>query len=133
MEKSRIKSFAFKWFFFSSSGTSVYAEFFHVFLKQLGLNSQQIGLTNLFGALCILVPLFLFIGDRYRARNLISWIILCFAFVTPLLPILPIIMSLPTCFQTGKIFNNSSKILRRCYTLLVFFQFVIQFCYSDAC
>ena len=100
-----IKSIAFKWYFFTISSLGVYAEFYHLYMKQLGLNPSQIGMANVFGVQHIFVPLVLLMGDRYRARNLIIWIVSCLCSINCLLPLLPIVVSLPTCFEM----NSSVK------------------------
>ena len=105
-----IKSLAFKWYFLSSAGAVIYEEFFHVFMKQLGFSPQQIGISNLFGVQHIFIPLLLYVGDRYRVRDRIIWIVSSVSVINCLLPLLPIVVSLPTCFETKSTFNNSGKI-----------------------
>ena len=94
-----IKSIAFKSYFFTISSFALYAEFSHLYMKQLGLNPRQIGMTNCFGVQQIFVSLVLLVGDRYRVRSLIIWIVSCLSVVNFLLPLLPIVVSLPTCFE----------------------------------
>ena len=101
-----IKSIAFKWYFFTISSLGVYAEFYHLYMKQLGLNPSQIGMANVFGVQHIFVPLVLLMGDRYRARNLIIWMVTCLCVVSCLLPLLPIVVSLPTCFEMNSSVNS---------------------------
>ena len=105
-----IKSIAFKWYFFTICSFNDYAEFYHLFLKQLGLNPHQIGMTNLFGVQQIFIPLVLLIGDRYRVRNLIIWIASCLAVISCLLPLLPIVMSLPMCFEMNSGLKSSKLV-----------------------
>ena len=105
MAQFNIKSIAFKWYFFTISSLGVYAEFYHLYMKLLGLNPRQIGMANVFGVQQIFVPLVLLLGDRYRARNLIIWILSCLCVINCLLPLLPIVVSLPTCFEM----NSSTK------------------------
>ena len=106
-----IKSVALKWYFFTMASVSVYEEFSHVFMKQFGLNSQQIGITNLGGVQHIFIPLLLYVGDRYRVRNLVIWIVSLLSAISSLLLLLPIVVSLPSCFGTKSTSNNSSKII----------------------
>ena len=109
MAKFDIKSVALKWYFFTTASISVYEEFSHVFMKQFGLNSQQIGITNLCGVQHIFIPLLLYVGDRYRVRNLVIWIVSPLLAISSLLLLLPIVVSLPTCFGTKSGSNNSCK------------------------
>jgi hypothetical protein len=106
-----IKSVALKWYFFTMASVSVYEEFSHVFMKLFGLNSQQIGITNLGGVQHIFIPLLLYVGDRYRVRNLVIWIVSLLSAISYLLLLLPIVVSLPSCFGTKSTSNNSSKII----------------------
>ena len=105
-----VKSVALKWFFFTTAGVTVYEEFFHVFMKQLGFSPQQIGISNLFGVQHIFIPLLLYVGDKYRVRNRIIWIVSSVSIINCLIPLLPIVVSLPTCFETRSRSNNSGKI-----------------------
>ena len=105
-----IKSLAFKWYFIGRSGLLVYLEFSHLFMKQLGLSSLQIGMTNLCGVQDLLCPLLLFLGDRYRARSLMIWIATSLLVVLCLLPLLAIVVSLPTCFGENLALNNSGRL-----------------------
>ena len=109
MAKFDIKSVALKWYFFTTASVSVYEEFSHVFMKQLGLNSQQIGITNLCGVQHIFIPLLLYVGDRYRVRNLVIWIVSSLLAISSLLLLLPVVVSLPSCFGTKSGSNNSCK------------------------
>lgn len=111
MARFNIKSVAIKWYFFASSSFTVNNEFFHIFMKQLGLSAQQIGMTNLFGVQHALIPLILFLGDRFRARSLTIWIVSALSVVICLLPLLPLVVPLPTCFETKSVSNDSSKIM----------------------
>lgn len=101
MPSFNIKSIAFKWYFFVISSFGVYAEFSHLCMKQLGLNPKQIGMTNIFGIQHMFITLVLFVDDRYRVRCLIIWIVSCLSVMNCLLPLLPIVVSLPTCFETS--------------------------------
>lgn len=102
---------AFKWYFFSMSSIGVYTEFCPLFMKQLGLSSRQIGITNLFGLENILISLLLLVADRYRSRYLLLWIVSSLSVICCLLTTLPILVSLPTCFkdQATRRSNDSSK------------------------
>ena len=64
------KSLALKWHFFSyPSSISVYCEYFNLFMRRLGFNPAQIGFTTLLGLPSLLVPLFLLLGENFRARK----------------------------------------------------------------
>ena len=102
-----IKSIALKWYFFSSSSFTVYSEFCNIFMKQLGLSAKQIGITNILGVQHVFIPLVLFLGDRYRARSLVMWIVSALSVVACLLLLLPLVVPLPTCFPTNSGSNES--------------------------
>ena len=51
------------------------------------------------GVLQLTLPLFGFLGDRFRARKLILIVLLLVIFITTLVPLLPLVVSLPTCFD----------------------------------
>ena len=103
-----INSFMLKWFYFNCVGSVIlYSEFCHLFLKQLGFNPQQIGLTTLIGAPHILVPLFLLIADKFRARKLVASVASVGVIFTCLLPLLALIVPLPTCFAANSQTANS--------------------------
>ena len=105
-----IRSIALKWYFFTLSSLALLGEFFHLFMKQLGLNPKQIGFTTLFGVPNLLLPLFNLIGDKFRARKAVLWIMSGCAIIDCILPLLPLLVSLPTCFGTLQS-NDSSEIL----------------------
>ena len=96
-----LDSLALKWsFLFTVSGVIVFGEYCNLYAIQLGLSPSQIGFASLFGVQNLFVPLFLFLGDRFRARKLILTVLLLFLFLTNLAPLLPLAVSLPTCFVT---------------------------------
>ena len=73
MAKLSLKSLALKWYFFCCpASANLYSEYFSLFMKQLGFNSAQIGLTALFGLPQLLIPLFLLFGEKLRARNVVA-------------------------------------------------------------
>ena len=73
MAKFSLKSLALKWYFFCCpASVNLYSEYFSLFMKQLGFNSAQIGLTTLFGVPQLLIPLFLLFGEKFRARNAVA-------------------------------------------------------------
>ena len=92
------RSLALKWSFFFISGTIVFMEYFNLYMKQFGFSPSQIGLTTLFGVFQLLVPLFGFLGDRFRARKLILTVLVTALFLITLAPLLPLVVPLPTCF-----------------------------------
>ncbi len=106
-----IKSIAIKWYFFSTASFLLYNEFCHVYMKQFGLSPQQIGISNLFGIQHLFIPLILLLGDRYRARSLVIWIASSLSVGNCLLPLLPLVVSLPTCFETKLASNKSSEVM----------------------
>ena len=94
-----MKSLALKWsYLFFGSGLIVFIEYFNLYVKQLGLSPSQIGFTSLFGVLYLSLPLVGFLGDRFRARKLIFTVSTAVVFLTTLAPLLPLVVSLPTCF-----------------------------------
>ena len=110
MARFSIKSFALKWYFFNCpSSTILYAEYFSLFMKQLGFNPAQIGLTSLFGVLQLFLPLYLMFGERFRARKTSAFAGTLGLSVCCLLPLLAMIVPAlqPTCYATPSI--NSTK------------------------
>ena len=67
-------------------------------MKQLGLTPQQIGFTTFLGIPHLLIPLCLFLGDRFRARKMVVFVATLVLVVTCFLTIVPLLISLPTCF-----------------------------------
>ena len=94
-----IRTIALKWYFFTSASLIVYDEYCHLFMKQLGFTSQQIAVTTLFGVQHLFIPVVLIFGDKFRVRKLLVWIVTIIAMVNCSLPLLPLIVDLPTCFQ----------------------------------
>ena len=94
-----IRTIALKWYFFTSASLIVYDEYCHPFMKQLGFTSQQIAVTTLFGVQHLFIPVVFIIGDKFRMRKLLVWIVTIIAMVNCSLPALPLIVDLPTCFQ----------------------------------
>ena len=70
-----------------------------LYMQQLGLSQTQISWTSFIGVLQLTLPLFGFFGDRFRARKLILNVLLLVIFITTLVPLLPLVVSLPTCFE----------------------------------
>lgn len=89
-----IKSSAFKWYYFATAGATVYLEFYNLFMKQLGLSSRQIGMTSLFGLHLIFAPLLV---------------------ISCLLPVLPIVVPMPTCFGSDSKSNSSGGLYKYIY------------------
>ena len=106
-----IQSLSFKWYFFTTASFALCEEFFYVFMKQLGFRPQQIGIMNSFGIQHILLPILLYVADKYRARKLVIWTASSICIVNCLLPVFPLIMPLPTCFETKSRSNISSKFI----------------------
>ena len=77
----------------------VFHEYLALYMQQLGLSLTQISWTSLMGVLQLTLPLFGFLGDRFRARRLILTVLLLVIFITTLVPLLPLVVSLPTCFD----------------------------------
>ena len=95
-----LESLALKWSsFFRGGGLIVFDEYLALYMQQLGLSLTQISWTSLMGVLQLTVPLFGFLGDRFRARKLILTVLLLVIFITTLVPLLPLVVSLPTCFD----------------------------------
>ena len=93
------RSLALKWnWLFFGSGKIIFTEYCNLYMKQLGLNSLQTGFTTLFGVMYLLLPLLGFLGDKFRARKLIFTAMTPVLFLTTLAPLLPLVVSFPTCF-----------------------------------
>ena len=107
-----IKCLALKWNYFFTSGVIVFVEYFNIYMKQLGFSSFHIGFTTLFGALQPLEPLFGFLGDRFRWRNLIFKVLTPVLLLITLTPLLPLVVSFPTCFvnQSETSINQGSHL-----------------------
>ena len=86
-----LESLEFKWsWFFLGGGLIVFHEYLALYMQQLGLSLVQISWTSLMGVLQLTVPLFGFLGDRFRARKLIVTILLLVVFIITLVPLLPL-------------------------------------------
>ena len=86
-----LESLALKWsWFFLGGGLIVFHEYLALYMQQLGLSLVQISWTSLMGVLQLTVPLFGFLGDRFRARKLILTILLLVVFIITLVPLLPL-------------------------------------------
>ena len=95
-----LESLAFKWsWFFLGGGLILFHEYLTLYMQQLDLSLTQISWTSLMGALQLTMPLFGFLGDRFRARKLIVTVLLLVVFIITLVPLLPLVVSLPTCFE----------------------------------
>ena len=57
-------------------------------MQQLGLSLTQICWTSLMGVLQLTLPLFGFLGDRFRTRKLILTVLLLVIFITTMVPLL---------------------------------------------
>ena len=103
MAKFSIKSFALKWYFFNYPSSAIlYAEYFGLFMKQLGFNPYQIGLTSLFGLPQLFIPLYLLFGEKLRARKIAAFFGTLGLSVCCILPLLAVIVPAlqPTCYAT---------------------------------
>ena len=112
MNTTYLRSIALKWYFFTLSSLAVFGEFFHLFMKQLGFNPKQIGITTLFGVPNLLVPLFNLVGDKFRARRDVLWIMSGCAIIDCILPLLPLLVSLPTCFGTLQSIDSTEILVK---------------------
>ena len=92
MAKFSIHSFALKWHFFTFLSTiNFYGEYFNLFMKQLGFNPAQIGFTTLMGLPNLLAPLYLLLGEKFRARKtvlIVAAVALSLCCVLPLLSLI---------------------------------------------
>ncbi len=103
MAKFSIKSLALKWYFFNSpSSTALFSEYFNLFMKQLGFNPAQIGLTTLLGLPQLFIPLYLLFGEKFRARKILAVFGTAGLSVCCMLPLLSLIVPAlqPTCYST---------------------------------
>ena len=102
MAKFSIKSIALKWHFFTFLSTlNVYAEYYNLFLKQLGFNPAQIGFTTLMGLPNLLAPLYLLLGEKFRARKTVLIVVAVAFSVCCVLPVLSLIVPAlqPKCYS----------------------------------
>ena len=87
-----LESLALKWsWFFLGGGVVVFHEYLTLYMQQLGLSLTQISWTSLMGVLQLTLPLFSFVGDRFRTRKLILTVLLLVIFKTTLVPLLPLV------------------------------------------
>ena len=103
MAKFSIKSLALKWYFFNCpSSTALFSEYFNLFMKQLGFNPAQIGLTTLLGLPQLFIPLYLLFGEKFRARKILAVFGTVGLSVCCMLPLLSLIVPAlqPTCYST---------------------------------
>ena len=106
MAKFSIESFALRWYFFNCpSSVTLYAEYFNLFMKQLGFNPSQIGLTSLLGVPHLFVPLCLLFGEKFRARKIMAVFGTVGILVCCMLPLISLIVPAmqPTCDATTPI------------------------------
>ena len=113
MASISLEALALKWSsLFRGGGLIVFHEYLALYMQQLGFSLTKISWTSLMCVLPLTVPLFGFLGDRFRARKLILTILLLVIFTTTLVPLLPLVVSLPTCFDkhSGSSVNATSLI-----------------------
>ena len=74
-----------------------------------GLSLAQISCTSFMGIQHLFSPLLGFLVDRFRARKLVFAVLTAVLFVTALAPLMPLVVSLPTCFvtQSGSVMNQA--------------------------
>ena len=92
-----------------------FSEYFNLFMKQLGFNPGQIGLTALFGIPHLLIPLCLLFGEKLRARMIVAVFGTLAASVCCMLPLLSLVVPAlqPTCYTKPYIaFKSSSKAIQ---------------------
>jgi hypothetical protein len=92
-----------------------FSEYFNLFMKQLGFNPGQIGLTALFGIPHLLVPLCLLFGEKLRARMIVAVFGTLAASVCCMLPLLSLVVPAlqPTCYTKPYIaFKSASKAIQ---------------------
>ena len=112
MANFSMKSLVLKWHYFSYySSAVVFAEYFNLFMKQLGFNPAQIGLTTLFGLPHLLIPLCLLFGEKFRVRKAVAVFGCLAAFVCCILPLSALIIPAlqPKCDTTSHSISNGSK------------------------
>ena len=102
MANLSLKSIALKWHFFTYLSTiNFYGEYFNLFMKQLGFNPAQIGFTTLLGLPNLLAPLYLLLGEKFRARKALLVISAVAMSVCCVLPLLSFIVPplQPKCYS----------------------------------
>ena len=112
MAKYSFKSQALKWHYFSYHSSSIaFVEYFNLFMKQLGFNSAQIGLTTLFGLPHLLIPLCLLFGEKFRVRKAVAVFGCLAAFVCCTLPLSALVIPAlqPKCDTTSHSISNDSN------------------------
>ena len=118
MAKFSIKSLALKWYYFNcTSSSALYGEYFNLFMKQLGFNPAQIGLTTLLGLPQFFIPLYLMFGEKFRARKTLAVLGTIGVSVCCMLPLLSLILPAlqPTCYSKSSIdsFNATRQDILR--------------------
>ena len=102
MAKFSITFVAHKWHFFTFLSTiNFYCEYFNLFMKQLGFNPAQIGFTTLMGLPNLLAPLYLLLGEKFRARKTVLIVVAVAFSVCCVLPVLSLIVPAlqPKCYS----------------------------------
>jgi hypothetical protein len=113
MVKFTLKSVALKWYFFSCPGSVImFCEYFNLFMKQLGFNPGQIGLTALLGIPHLFIPLCLLFGEKFRARKTVAVFGTLAASVCCMLPLLSLVLQ-PTCYtKPYTAFKSARKVIQ---------------------
>ena len=113
MVEFSLRSIAIKWhFFWYQSGVNVFSEYFNLFMKQLGFNPAQIGLTTLMGFSSLLIPLCVICGEKFRARKTVLVILALGLSLCCMLPLLSLIVPAlqPKCYsQTSTNLSNAKQ------------------------
>ena len=104
MSRLSLESLALTWgFFFLTSSTTTFEEYSPLYMKQIGLNANEVGLTSLIGifAPSLLVPPIGFIADKFRARKLVLFTAILVTVPLILLPVFPLLFNLQSCLTSN--------------------------------
>ena len=113
MAKFSTTSIALKWHYFSYiSSVCVYSEYFNLFMKQLGFNTAQIGLSTLLGALDLLILSFLLLGEKFQARKTVLVIVALGVAFCCILPLGSLIVPAlhPKCYPTTSLHSSNASV-----------------------
>ena len=86
-------------FFLLMSSTATFEEYSPLYLRQIGVNANEVGLTSLTGILAPSHPFpsIGFTADKFRTRKLVLFTAILVTVPLLLLPVFPLLFNLQTC------------------------------------
>ena len=111
MEKFSLRSIALKWYYFACIATAaLFAEYFNLFMKQLGFNAGQTGLTTLLGIPQLFIPLSLMFAEKFRVRKIVAVIGVLGALICCVLPLQSLVVPTlkPACHTKTNVMASAT-------------------------